>query len=91
MINNFDQETNMAILEVSMKLADIFEDHIEYEGEWADDGSVYISEEGMEMLGDTFAEIDLGLREAVFNSLLDELTERDIPFDIEQFKDVDDG
>ncbi len=94
LVNGFDQETNQAIVEVSMELADIFEDNIIYESitdvmMMAKDqgtGVVLISEEGMEMLGDKFSEIEESLREAVFGALLDELTERNVPFDIEQFK-----
>ena len=89
MINNFDQETNAAVIEVSMKMADLFEEHILDESLYNaahSDNTVLISEEGMELLGDAFEEVVEGLRGAVFESLLDELTERDIPFDIEQFK-----
>ncbi len=88
LVNGFDQETNQAIVEVSMELADIFEDHL-VEESYIDlkGNSVLISEEGMEMLGDKFSEIEESLREAVFGALLDELTERNVPFDIEQFKD----
>ncbi len=88
LVNGFDQEVNQTIVKVSMELADIFEDHlveesyIDLKGE-----NVLISEEGMELLGDKFSEIEESLREAVFGALLDELTERNVPFDIEQFKD----
>ncbi len=87
MINNYDQEVHAAIIEAGMNLANIFEDNILEESFQDDGGSVLISEEGMEELGDAFEEIDLGLREAVFGSLLDELTERNVPYDIEQFAD----
>ena len=89
LVNGFDQETNQAIVEVSMELADIFEDNIleeSYLGMIMEGQEVLISEEGMEMLGDKFSEIEESLREAVFGALLDELTERNVPFDIEQFK-----
>ncbi len=91
LVNGFDTETNQAIVEVSMELADIFEDNI-LEESFAritdnDDVVLLISEEGMEMLGDKFSEIEESLREAVFGALLDELTDRNVPFDIEQFKD----
>ena len=89
MINNYDQEVHAAIIEAGMNLANIFEDNIVVESfikSNGDGGSVLLSEEGMEELGDAFEEIDPGLREAVFGSLLDELTERNIPYDIEQFK-----
>ena len=88
LVNGFDQETNQAIVEVSMELADIFEDNILEESFINyDEDTILISEEGMEMLGDKFSEIEESLREAVFGALLDELTERNVPFDIEQFKD----
>ncbi len=90
LVNGFDQETNQAIVEVSMELADIFEDNILDESLYNavhKDNTILISEEGMEMLGDKFSEIEESLREAVFGALLDELTERNVPFDIEQFKD----
>ncbi len=88
LVNGFDQETNQAIVEVSMELADIFEDHLVEESYInLKGGNVLISEEGMEMLGDKFSEIEESLREAVFGALLDELTERNVPFDLEQFKD----
>ncbi len=88
MINNFDQEANMQVLELSIKLADIFEDNIIDESYIAGrEETVLISEEGMELLGNTFEKVVEGLRGAVFESLLDELAERDIPFDIEQFAD----
>ncbi len=90
LVNGFDQETNQAIVEVSMELADIFEDNI-LEESFAritdnDDVVLLISEQGMELLGDKFSEIEESLREAVFGALLDELTERNVPFDLEQFK-----
>ncbi len=91
LVNGFDTETNQAIVEVSMELADIFEDHILEESFSRitdnDDVVLLISEQGMEMLGDKFSEIEESLREAVFGALLDELTERNVPFDLEQFKD----
>jgi len=89
LVNGFDQETNQAIVEVSMELADIFEDNIleeSYLGMIMEGQEVLISEEGMEMLGDKFSEIEESLREAVFGALLDELTDRNVPFDLEQFK-----
>ncbi len=89
LVNGFDQETNQAIVDVSMELADIFEDNIleeSYLGMIMEGQEVLISEEGMEMLGDKFSEIEESLREAVFGALLDELTERNVPFDIEQVK-----
>ncbi len=90
MINSYDQDVHAAIIEAGMNLANIFEDNIVVESfikSNGDGGSVLLSEEGMEELGDSFEEIDPGLREAVFGSLLDELTERNIPYDIEQFTD----
>ncbi|MCH8022365.1 MAG: hypothetical protein IH932_01280, partial [Thaumarchaeota archaeon] len=75
-----------AVLEASIQLADIFEDYIIEESFMDDDIYVLLSEEGMVLLGDAFEEIEPGLREAVFSSLLDELTERSVPYDIEQFK-----
>ncbi len=89
LVNGFDTETNQAIVEVSMELADIFEDNIleeSYLGMIMEGQEVLISEEGMEMLGDKFSEIEESLREAVFGALLNELTDRNVPFDIEQFK-----
>ena len=89
LVNGFDQETNQAIVDVSMELADIFEDNIleeSYLGMIMEGQEVLISEEGMEMLGDKFSEIEESLREAVFGALLNELTDRNVPFDIEQFK-----
>ncbi len=87
MINSYDQEVHAAIIEAGMTLANIFEDNILEESFQDDGGSVLISEEGMEELGYAFEGIDLELREAVFGSLLDELTERNVPYDIEQFAD----
>ncbi len=86
LVNGFDQETNQAIVEVSTELADIFEDNIIAESYIDGCAVVLVSEEGMELLGDKFSEIEESLREAVFGALLDELIERNVPFDIEQFK-----
>lgn len=87
MINSYDKDVHFAVLEASMKLADIFEDYIIEESYMDDEeATVLISEEGMELLGDVFEEIEPGLREAVFGSLLDELTERSVPYDLDQFK-----
>ncbi len=91
MINSYDQEVHTAVIEAAFKLANIFEDNIIKESYMAVrvcdvPRTVLISEEGMKELGDVFEEIDLGLREAVFGSLLDELTERNVPYDIDQFK-----
>ncbi len=85
MINNYDQDVHAAIIEAGMNLANIFEENILVES-LQDGGSVLVSEVGMEELGDAFEEIEPGLRASVFESLLDELTERNVPFDIEQFK-----
>jgi len=87
-LNGFDQEVNIAVLEASIELADIFEEHIIAESYMDEEDTVLISEAGMEVLGDMFEEVAPELRAAVFTGLLDELLERDIPFDIEQFKDT---
>ncbi|MCH8022367.1 MAG: hypothetical protein IH932_01290 [Thaumarchaeota archaeon] len=91
MINSYDTDVHTAVLEASMKLADIFEDNIIEESYIDNGGEVIISEEGLELLGDAFEEIEPGLREAVFSSLLDELTERDVPYDIIQFQESHDA
>ena len=87
MYNGFDTATSMAVTEMAYDLANIFEENIEFDNEaLRSDEVVYLTEEGMEQLGEQFESIVEGLRGAVFESLLDELTERSIPFDINQFK-----
>ena len=62
-------------------------ENIEFDNEvLRSDEVVYLTEDGMKQLGEQFESIVEGLRGAVFESLLDELTERSIPFDINQFK-----
>lgn len=86
MINSYDKDVHFAIIEASIKLANIFEDYIIEESYINNGEEVLISEEGLELLGDAFEEIEPHLRESVFSSLLDELTERCVPYDLEQFK-----
>ena len=92
MHNGFDTATSMAVTEMAYDLANIFEENIEWEDEFSHDTGVglnavvYLTEDGMKQLGEQFESIVEGLRGAVFESLLDELTERDIPFDLTQFK-----
>ena len=87
MYNGFDTATSMAVTEMAYSLANIFEENIEFDNEaLRSDEVVYLTEDGMKQLGEQFESIVEGLRGAVFESLLDELTERSIPFDINQFK-----
>ena len=90
MMNGFDTATSMAVTEMAYDLANIFEENIEYEWDEIYNSPykdvVYLTEDGMKQLGEQFESIVEGLRGAVFESLLDELTERSIPFDINQFK-----
>jgi len=87
MYNGFDTATSMAVTEMAYDLANIFEENIEFDNEaLRSDEVVYLTEDGMKQLGEQFESIVEGLRGAVFESLLDELTERSIPFDINQFK-----
>ena len=86
-MNGFDTATSMAVTEMAYNLANIFEENIELDNEaLRSDEVVYLTEDGMKQLGNQFESIVEGLRGAVFESLLDELTERSIPFDINQFK-----
>ena len=87
MINGFDIDMSILVTEKAFELADLFEEYIEYDNEaLQSDEAVYLTGDGMEAMGDAFGEILPSLRGAVFESLLDELVEREIPFDIEQFK-----
>ena len=88
MYNGFNEDTHYAILGMARELADLFEENAFPAANAADhsDQTRYISDEGLEAMGDTFEKIEPNFRANVFEHLLCELDERGIEFDIDQFK-----
>ena len=84
MMNGFSEEILMEIIKASNELADLFEEYSE-----ETDSGFYLNKEGMEILGESFGNIHEDMRGMVFEHLLMELEEREIPFDIDQFIDDD--
>ncbi|KKM75177.1 hypothetical protein LCGC14_1392820 [marine sediment metagenome] len=84
MMNGFSEEILMEIIKASTELADLFEEYSE-----ETDNGFYLNKEGMEILGESFGNIHEDMRGMVFEHLLMELEDREIPFDIDQFIDDD--
>lgn len=99
-VNGYDDVIYKAISSMALDLADLFE---EYSDVYYDDGELVdpkthdedrpfqhiISEEGLEIMGDTFDDIEEDYRADVFQHLLCELEDRGIEYDLEQFKDTE--
>ncbi len=83
MMNGFNEDTHYAILGMARELADLFEEHAM---ETITGKTSFISDEGLEIMGDTFEKIEPNFRANVFEHLLCELDERGILFDLDQFK-----
>lgn len=73
----------------ALQLADIFTEHSHTVGVASDDqigpSFSYVTDEGMELLGDTFEKVPVELRAAVYSDFLDELARRGLNYDINQF------
>ena len=77
----YSEALNIEINNLAIDLATVFEEWSEKEEE-----VFYLSEEGMEKMYELFGSIHPHLRANVFATLLVELEERGISYDIEQFQ-----
>ncbi len=66
--------------ETAAKMADIVEATLRYIG-----GEPYVTNEGLNALGETFEKVPMELRAATFECLLVELQKRDVDYNIDQF------
>ena len=78
MLNGYNEETFNDLHFLANDLADIFENNC--------DEDHMCSEDGMIEMGDLFENIKPEFRAPVFEQLLEVLSERDIAYDLEQFK-----
>mgnify|MGYP001583307738 CR=1 FL=1 len=68
------------VKETASKMADIVEATLRYIG-----GEPYVTNEGLQALGETFEKVPMDLRAATFEGLLVQLQERDVDYNIDDF------
>ena len=94
MQNGYSHDLNIIINEAAIQLADVFQEYSEVSFDDSDPDEtghvepvpvMYLTSEGMEKMGELFGSIDPRLRANVFATLLVELEERGIEYDVDQF------
>ncbi len=77
------------INETAEKMADVFQKNVKVFAVAGPDGigptHSYVSDQGLEELGNIFDEVSMEHRAAVYSTFLDKLAERDLHYDITQF------
>jgi len=66
---------------IAVEMAEAFEDNSKWHM-----GAVYLTQEGMDELADIFEEVPIPLRGIVFGKFLNELDNRGVKYDKEQFQ-----
>lgn len=73
--------TGLTAEQHAVDMADIFEANVRYIG-----GEAYLSNEGLNGLGNYFNDVPYELRGPTFERFVEELNERDIHYDVNQWK-----
>ena len=69
------------VKEYATQMANLFENHVRYFG-----GEAFLADDGLNALGDFFQNVDYDLRGPIFELFVQELGDRGIPYDAEQWK-----